>query len=249
MATFDEMRLEQLLGPYNKNNVGILNTTYSRPLMLSNLYNTANDDLVQQIINQRISALGNIAPMPVNTPTGIISTPQATNMFTDDAGYEPESYEEFAETGTVKSGLKSLFDKVKNSKVAGLALSAINPVLGAVKGVASLFGGPRVGVVGGQNLYGDSTFDTFGRSTSLADFAQRMRDKRAREAAAARGSVKELQSRIDRGDFDGGKFSDKNTGITDRGRGNYGGNGGSKGGSKGGAHGMAGRAAGGYQDL
>ena len=35
-----------------------------------------------------------------------------------------------------------------------------------------------------------------------------MRDKRAREAAAARGSVKDLQGRIDRGDFDGGGKDD-----------------------------------------
>ena len=55
------------------------------------------------------------------------------------------------------------------------------------------------------------TFDTFGRSTSLADFFQRQRDKRARETAAMRGSVKELQSRIDRGDFGGDNNADKDT--------------------------------------
>jgi hypothetical protein len=37
---------------------------------------------------------------------------------------------------------------------------------------------------------------------------QRQRDKKAREAAARRGEVKELQSRIDRGDFDGGNKDD-----------------------------------------
>jgi hypothetical protein len=63
----------------------------------------------------------------------------------------------------------------------------------------------RVGIQGGVGLRGDTNLDTFARSTSFADFAQRMRDKRARETAAMRGSVKDLQSRIDRGDFGGSK--------------------------------------------
>ena len=63
----------------------------------------------------------------------------------------------------------------------------------------------RVGIQGGVGLRGDTNLDTFARSTSLADFAQRMRDKRAREDAARRGSLKDLQSRIDKGDFGGPK--------------------------------------------
>ena len=47
------------------------------------------------------------------------------------------------------------------------------------------------GVQGGQNLYGDSAFNTFARSTSLADFFQRRRDQQAREEAAATGLAKQ----------------------------------------------------------
>lgn len=47
------------------------------------------------------------------------------------------------------------------------------------------------GVQGGQNLYGDSAFNTFARSTSLADFMQRMRDQKAREEVAQRGITKQ----------------------------------------------------------
>ena len=66
----------------------------------------------------------------------------------------------------------------------------------------------RVGIQGGVGLRGDTNLDTFARSTTLADFAQRMRDKRAREEAARRGSLKDLQDRIDRGKFDGGNKDD-----------------------------------------
>ncbi len=51
----------------------------------------------------------------------------------------------------------------------------------------------RVGIQGGVALRGDTNLDTFARSTTLADFAQRMRNKRAREEAARRGSLKDLQ--------------------------------------------------------
>ena len=163
---------------------------------------------------------------------GITNTPQAS-LFTsdqaallgdtDDAGLEEEYYEQFPETGTIRSGIQSLFNKVRGSRIAQAFLGTINPIFGGIAGLAGGFPGIR----GGVGLRGDTTLDTFRRSTTLADFAQRMRDKRAREDAARRGSIKDLQSRIDRGDFSTGKF-DK--GITDRGRGNYGGNGPSSGG-------------------
>tara|TARA_R100001086_G_scaffold81414_1_gene39929 strand:- start:464 stop:997 length:534 start_codon:yes stop_codon:yes gene_type:complete len=131
---------------------------------------------------------------------GIMNTNQAS-IFSDDAGLDEEYYENFAEVA--QPGFNLGFAKQIGSGLLGLVTE--NPFANLIgRGITALggrFGSP--GVRGGIGLRGDSTFDTFGRSTSFADFAQRMRDKRAREAAATRGSVKDLQSRIDRGDFDG----------------------------------------------
>jgi len=87
------------------------------------------------------------------------------------------------------------------------------------------------GTVGGQDLRGDTGLDTFRRSTSLADFVQRRRDQKAREEAAAQGLAKQRQAALQsiRGPIGGG-----DGGVSAPGSG---------------AHGMAGRAAGGYQDL
>ena len=90
-----------------------------------------------------------------------------------------------------------------NPSILGAAFSPIGAIaLGALKGLGGL-GGGLTGIRGGVDLRGDTGFDTFRRSTSLANFFQRQRDKKARETAAMRGSVKDLQSRIDRGDFGG----------------------------------------------
>ena len=122
-------------------------------------------------------------------------------MTLDDAGLITEPYETFAEKA--KPGLNIDFAKQLGSSALGLITG--NPFIGLLaRGIGAL--GDRLnltGVRGGVDLRGDTTFDTFRRSTSFANFLQRQRDKRAREEAAMRGSVKDLQSRIDRGDFDG----------------------------------------------
>ena len=130
---------------------------------------------------------------------GIMNTDQAA-IFSDDAGLDEEYYEDFAEVA--KPGFNLGFAKQLGKQALTGILSAINPVAGLIaRGLSGMPG--RVGIQGGVALRGDTNLDTFARSTSLADFAQRMRDKRAREDAARRGSLKDLQSRIDRGDFDG----------------------------------------------
>ena len=102
-----------------------------------------------------------------------------------------------------KPGLNIDFAKQLGSSALGLITG--NPFIGLLaRGIGAL--GDRFslpGVRGGVDLRGDTTFDTFRRSTSIANFLQRQRDKRARDEAAMRGSVKDLQSRIDRGDFGG----------------------------------------------
>jgi len=127
-------------------------------------------------------------------------------MSLDDAGLTPESYETFAEKA--KPGFNKQFAKQLGTTALGLITG--NPFIGLIaRGLGALAGrGGLTGIQGGADLRGDTSFDTFRRSTSLADFFQRQRDKKAREAAARRGEVKELQSRIDKGDFDGGNKDD-----------------------------------------
>ena len=124
-------------------------------------------------------------------------------MALDDAGLITEPYETFTEVA--RPGFNKQFAKQLGTTVLGLLTG--NPFVGLIaKGLGALAGrGGLTGIRGGVDLRGDSTFDTFGRSTSFADFAQRMRDKKAREAAARRGSLKDLQSRIDKGEFGGSK--------------------------------------------
>jgi hypothetical protein len=122
-------------------------------------------------------------------------------MALDDAGFVTEPYETFAEKA--KPGFNIDFAKQLGSSALGLITG--NPFVGLIaRGLGALAGrGGLTGIQGGADLRGDTGFDTFRRSTSLTDFFQRQRDKKAREAAARRGEVKELQSRIDRGDFGG----------------------------------------------
>tara|TARA_R100000988_G_scaffold5539_1_gene3251 strand:- start:9 stop:995 length:987 start_codon:yes stop_codon:yes gene_type:complete len=148
----------------------------------------------------------------------------------DDAGLTTPAYEDFSQVA--RPGLNLGFAKQAGKGL--LSLFTKNPVIKGIGGLLGLLGNKAnlPGIVGGQDLRGDTGFDTFRRSTSLANFVQRRRDQKAREEAAARGLAKQRQAALQsmRGPIGGS-----------------GGGGVSAPGS--GAHGMAGRAAGGYQDL
>jgi hypothetical protein len=123
-------------------------------------------------------------------------------MALDDAGLDMGPIiDEFSQKA--KPGFNRQFAKQLGTTALGLITG--NPFVGLItRGLGALAGkGGLTGIRGGVDLRGDTGFDTFRRSTSLADFLQRRRDKKAREAAAKRGEVKELQSRIDKGDFGG----------------------------------------------
>jgi len=132
-------------------------------------------------------------------------------MSLDDAGLTISPYEEFTEVA--RPGFNLGFAKQLGKQALTGILSAINPVAGLIaRGLSGMPG--RVGIQGGVGLRGDTNLDTFARSTSLADFAQRMRDKRAREDAAARGAAKQKAKDLDY-EFDaygggnqGGGFAD-----------------------------------------
>jgi len=119
---------------------------------------------------------------------------QAPSMFLDNAGLpaidtsfgvanEPDVEEDVEMTKRSRTGIGSLFNFLQNIPT---------PLNLLRKGLSSL--GDRFslpGVIGGVGLRGDTGFDTFRRSTSLADFLQRRRDKKAREEAARRGAEKQ----------------------------------------------------------
>ena len=108
----------------------------------------------------------------------------------DDAGIDmAPTIDEFS--NKAKPALNIDFAKQLGSTALGLLTG--NPIVGLLaRGIGAL--GDRFklpGRVGGVDLRGDTGFDTFRRSTSLADFLQRRRDKRAREEAARIGADKQ----------------------------------------------------------
>jgi len=113
----------------------------------------------------------------------------------DDAGLEEEPYENFA--SVANPGFNFPFAKQIGSGLLSLATG--NPLVGlAARGLGAF--GDRFnlpGVVGGSDLRGDTGFDTFRRSTSFADFFQRVRDKKAREEAAKIGELKQKAKELD----------------------------------------------------
>ena len=107
----------------------------------------------------------------------------------DDAGIDmAPTIDEFS--NKAKPGLNLDFAKQIGSTALGLLTG--NPIVGLLaRGIGALGDRFRLpGTVGGMDLRGDTGFDTFRRSTSLADFLQRRRDKRAREEIRAIGEEK-----------------------------------------------------------
>jgi hypothetical protein len=82
----------------------------------------------------------------------------------------------------------------KLMEVLGNIPTPLNLLRKAFEGVGPGFIGPK-----GSRAYGDeSLFSTFGRSRTGAEFFQNMRDRKARQEAAARGAAKQAdQTRID----------------------------------------------------
>ena len=111
-------------------------------------------------------------------------------MALDDAGLDMGPIvDEFSQKA--KPGLNIDFAKQLGSSALGLITG--NPFIGLLaRGIGALGDRFRLpGTVGGMDLRGDTGFDTFRRSTSLADFLQRRRDKKAREEAARIGAAKQ----------------------------------------------------------
>tara|TARA_R110000851_G_scaffold107808_1_gene228297 strand:+ start:32 stop:1057 length:1026 start_codon:yes stop_codon:yes gene_type:complete len=188
-------------------NTGITSTIPSIngvPMINTGAYNQKlqNTDLVSQIIaaNQAANAnkFGNtVAPFPGN------QVPQVNNQvpFNDFYGsvYEPydeeksnEQVDKIPGQFSLKDSLSSMGRKMGISSLIGMLTG--NPIIGLLsKGLGSLRGG-YVGPKGSTGYGNDSSMSLFRRSTSGKQFFQGLRDKRAREDAAKRGTAKQVEA-------------------------------------------------------
>ena len=186
MATLDQLRLEQLLQPFN-NQTGIMSSNNAIP-MINNvpMINTGavnqNNDLIQQLIaaNQANSQINNQVPqinnqMPFNDFYGSV--------------YEPYNEEKDDEQVDYLPGQSSFKDKISNIGSSFMQKSGIGGLLGLITG------NPILGLIGKgigalANRAGPALNDFKSASTG-AQFFQNLRDRRAREDAAARGAAKQ----------------------------------------------------------
>jgi hypothetical protein len=128
-------------------------------------------------------------------PQGIMTAAVPQQSFQDFYGsvyepYDPEKddYQIRQIQGPEKKGIAKLME------VLGNIPTPLNLLRKAFEGVGPGFIGPK-----GSRAYGDeSLFSTFGRSRTGAEFFQNVRDRKARQEAAARGAAKQAdQARID----------------------------------------------------
>jgi hypothetical protein len=178
---------------------GITNTTAATNMYSPFMDNqeAANQDLVQQIIAENAAKLSPVTSsvMYDEFPQGIMTAAVPQQSFQDFYGsvyepYDPEKddYQVRQIQGPEKKGIAKLME------VLGNIPTPLNLLRKAFEGVGPGFIGPK-----GSRAYGDeSLFSTFGRSRTGAEFFQNVRDRKARQEAAARGAAKQAdQARID----------------------------------------------------
>ena len=110
---------------------------------------------------------------------------------------EQVSYNELTGQPSIKDIISGFAQNIIGQPGISSLIGLINPLAGLVsRGLGYLgrnlnpsFVGPK-----GARPYGsESNFGIFGRSNTLADFFQNMRDKKARDEAAARGAAKQQE--------------------------------------------------------
>ena len=193
MATLDEIRLQQLLSPFQNQNIGITNTTAASPFIntadILNQYNVPglrNQNLVDAIIAQNMQKnVGNFINAPQDyypsIPGGITAAPPLQNLGIDTSygvANEPDVEQ-----------VEYLGDKPKGG-IADLLRTLIGF---AVPGAGFLMNTGRGALQGIQSLNQKFRNTMFGQSATGAEFFQKLRDKRAREEAAKRGTIKQQE--------------------------------------------------------
>jgi|SaaInlV_125m_DNA_1040241.scaffolds.fasta_scaffold36598_2 hypothetical protein len=202
MATLDQLRLEQLLQPFN-NQTGIVNTNQALPMINNNPFiNTGaidqrlqNTDLIQQLIeqNQQKLNLANTADtVPFFFPQINNQIPQINNQvpLNFDTSYGVAN-EEDVEQVDYLPGQSSFKDKISNIGSSFMEKTGIGGLLGLITG------NPILGLIGRgigalANRAGPGLND-FRNASTGAQFFQNLRDRRAREDAAERGLAKQQE--------------------------------------------------------
>lgn len=195
MATLDEIRLQQLLSSFNNqdSNTGITSVIPSInnvPMINTGAVDQKlqNTDLVSQIIAANQAANANkftntIAPFPGNQVSQVNNQVPFNDFY--DSVYEPydeekdnEQVDKIPGQFSLKDSLSGMGRKFGLSSLLGLITG--NPIIGLLsKGIGAL-----------ANRAGPALNDFKSASTG-AQFFKNLRDRKAREDAAARGAAKQ----------------------------------------------------------
>jgi len=167
----------------------------------TSLYDQRQRDLVNRgIVNTEPAMAFNdyYGPNNIDTSFGVANEPDEEQSFLD----------------MITGGVRNISDKLGISSVIG----AFNPLAGLVSKGIGAFSPSFVGPKGSRGYGSDTTLGLFARSNTLADFFQNVRDKKAREAAAARGAAKQAaiaaSQQVDTGDSGAGSSFDAPSGGT-----------------------------------
>ena len=204
MATLDEIRLQQLLSPFQNQNIGITNTTAASPFIntadILNQYNVPglrNQNLVDAIIAQNMQKnVGNFINAPQDyypSDLGFINAPQ---------DYYPSGITKLAPLQNL--GIDTSYGVANEpdveqveylgDKPKGGIADLLRTLIGfAVPGAGFLMNTGRGALQGIQSLNQKFRNTMFGQSATGAEFFQKLRDKRAREEAAKRGTIKQQE--------------------------------------------------------
>jgi hypothetical protein len=190
---------------------GITNTTSATPFInTGQVYqNLQNTDLVNQLIQENqmktnmfsrpniMDISGGITSIPNN-----IVTPATSFQDFYSPVYEPYDPEKDDEQVDYLPGQSSFKDKISDFAQNIMGQPGISSLIGFVNPVAGLISrglgylgrnlSPSfVGPKGARGYGSESVGGLFARSNTLADFVRNVRDKRARDEAAARGAAKQ----------------------------------------------------------
>ena len=245
MATLDEIRLQQLLSPFQNQNIGITNTTAASPFIntadILNQYNVPglrNQNLVDAIIAQNMKKnVGNFINAPQDyypSDLGFINAPQ---------DYYPGGITKLAPLQNL--GIDTSYGVANEPDVEQVEYLGDKPKGGiadllrtlvgfAVPGASFLMNKGRGALQGIQSLNQRLRSTDFGRSKTLQEYFQKRRErKQAERAQQAMPDVyrdaRERGFTNDRGGFSTDRADDAGTSLgsgqfspsTSRGRSGY----------------------------
>ena len=195
MATLDELRLQQLLSPFNNQNNQVINSGITgASSAIPNINGVPMINTGALFNNQNFPQFNNQVNSQVPQINNQVNNQVPFNDFYDSV-YEPYDEEKDNEqVDSLPGQKKKLSDMGRNFGISSLiGMITGNPIIGLLsKGMGALTGGSSfVGPKGSTGYGNDSAISLFRRSNTGAQFFQGLRDKRAREDAAKRGAAKQ----------------------------------------------------------